>query len=168
MPISPYLRALREKIGTTLLEVPTAAAVVFDNRDRVLLVKHHDGGQWTTPGGILEPHETPADAAVRETWEETGVMVELTHVIGVFGGPSCETIYSNGDRIAWVATVFAARIVHGEPRADGEETLEARFVERGELATLSGRPHLKLFLDAAFDHERGAYFEPPTWRPEGL
>jgi 8-oxo-dGTP pyrophosphatase MutT (NUDIX family) len=33
---------------------------------------------------MIEPFELPADAAVRETWEETGLFVELTGLIGVF------------------------------------------------------------------------------------
>ena len=44
---------------------------------RILLVRHVEGNQWTTPGGLIEPEETPADAAVREAWEETGVESEL-------------------------------------------------------------------------------------------
>jgi 8-oxo-dGTP diphosphatase len=41
---------------------------------RVLLVRQH-GGRWSTPGGHLDFGESPEDAAVRETMEETGVRV---------------------------------------------------------------------------------------------
>src|SRR4051812_37211449 len=116
MPMSEYIRALRMKIGNTVLEVPTAAVLVFDAEHRVLLARHAESGLWTAPGGMIEPHETPADAAVRETWEETGVLAHLTRVIGVFGGPLCDVTYRNGDQLAWVATLFAARPVRGEPR----------------------------------------------------
>ena len=75
--MSDYIRGLRDKIGTTVLEVPTASVLVFDDRQRVLLVRHVEGNDWTTPGGMVEPYETPADAAVRETWEETGLFVAL-------------------------------------------------------------------------------------------
>ena len=166
MPMSDYIRALRARIGSTVLEVPTAAVLTFDDRDRVLLVRHCEGNLWTAPGGMIEPHETPANAAVRETWEEAGLFVRLTHVIGVFGGPTCEASYANGDKLAWVATVFGARPVRGAPRPDGEETLEVRFFERGEIAGLRCKPHLSLFLDAAFAQQPGAYFQPPTWAPE--
>jgi 8-oxo-dGTP pyrophosphatase MutT (NUDIX family) len=47
----------------------------------VLLVRHVEGNDWTTPGGMIEPLETPADAAVRETWEETGLHVELESLL---------------------------------------------------------------------------------------
>src|SRR4051794_32710585 len=106
MPMSDYIRDLRTRIGTTVLEVPTVSVVTIDDRDRVLLVRNLEGNDWTTPGGMMDPYETPADAAVREMWEETGLHVELTNIVGVFGGPHCTSTYPNGDRLAWVATVF--------------------------------------------------------------
>ena len=75
MPMSDYIRGLRERIGTTVLEVPTVSVLVFDAQQRVLLVRHAEGNDWTTPGWMIEPYETPADAALRETWEETGLLV---------------------------------------------------------------------------------------------
>src|SRR5437879_12205121 len=108
MPMSDYIRGLREKIGTTLLEVPTVSVLTFDERERVLLVRHVEGNDWTTPGGMIEPYETPSDAALREMWEETGLLVELTQIIGVFGGEPCASTYSNGDKLSWVSTGFSA------------------------------------------------------------
>ena len=165
MAMSEYVRALRTKIGNTVLEVPTAAVLAFDADGRVLLARHAESGSWTAPGGMIEPHETPADAAVRETWEETGVFVHLTRVIGVFGGPLCAVTYRNGDQLAWVATLFAARPLRGAPRADHEEMLDVRYFERRELATLPCRPHVRLFLDAAFRQDERAWFAPATWEP---
>jgi non-canonical purine NTP pyrophosphatase (RdgB/HAM1 family) len=51
----------------------TASALVFDADRRVLLVHHVKSGLWLPPGGHVEPGETPAEAAVREVREETGV-----------------------------------------------------------------------------------------------
>ena len=89
MPMSDHMRALRAMVGPTVLEVPTVSVLVFDAQQRVLLVRHAEGNDWTTPGGMIEPYETPSDAAVRETWEETGLHVALTRIIGVFGGGLC-------------------------------------------------------------------------------
>jgi ADP-ribose pyrophosphatase YjhB (NUDIX family) len=165
MPMSDYVANLRRKVGHDLLEVPTVSVLTFDDRDRVLLVRHGESGMWTTPGGMIDPYETPADAALRETWEEAGIRVELTHVIGVFGGPVCATTYANGDRIAWISTVFGARHVSGELRPDNLETVEARYLDATEVASVPCRPHVRLFLDAARAGAPGAYFQPPTWRP---
>ena len=103
MPMSDYIRNLRAMIGTTVLEVPTVSVLVEDAQNRVLLVRHVEGNDWTTPGGMMEPYETPADAAVREMWEETGLFVTLTGIVGVFGGPLCSSTYGND--VGWSGTV---------------------------------------------------------------
>lgn len=163
--MSDYIRGLRDKIGTTVLEVPTSSVLVFDDRQRVLLVRHVEGNDWTTPGGMVEPYETPADAAVRETWEETGLFVTLTHVIGVFGGPLCASTYANGDQVAWISTVFGATVAGGDLQPDGEETLEARYVERAEIGSLRCKPHARMFVEAGYAATRIAQFQPSTWHP---
>jgi 8-oxo-dGTP pyrophosphatase MutT (NUDIX family) len=165
MPMSDYMRGLRTKVGTAVLEVPTVSVITFDSKARALLVRHVETGEWTTPGGMIEPYETPADAAVRETWEETGLYVKLTRVIGVFGGEPCTTRFANGDELSWVATVFAAEPVAGTLRPDGEETSEVRYFEHAKLSTIRCRPHVALFLAAAYASDATAHFAPATWRP---
>jgi ADP-ribose pyrophosphatase YjhB (NUDIX family) len=163
--MSDYMRRLRSMVGTTVLEVPTVSVVAYDESDRVVLVRHAEGGDWTTPGGMIEPYEIPADAAVREAWEETGLVVELTGLIGVFGGPVCTSTYANGDSLSWISTVFAARPVGGTLRPDGEETLDVRWFSRDEVCQVRCKPHVALFLDAAWAAHRSGHFQPATWRP---
>jgi ADP-ribose pyrophosphatase YjhB (NUDIX family) len=165
MPMSDYVRALRAKIGTAVLEIPTVSILTFDDRRRVLLVRHAEGNDWTTPGGMIEPYETPSNAAVREMWEETGLHVALTHIVGVFGGELCTSTYSNGDKVSWISTVFAAEVLGGTPMPDGIETLEVRYFERDELNGVRCKPHVPLFLDAGYSGQRGAHFQSPTWQP---
>jgi ADP-ribose pyrophosphatase YjhB (NUDIX family) len=72
-------------------------------------------GSWAQPGGFLEVDETVAEAAIRETLEETGLLVEPGALIG---------IYSRLEA-AVVSLVFEARIVGGAPRTT-PEALEVR------------------------------------------
>ena len=167
MPMSEYMRRLRAMVGTTVLEVPTVSVIAFDDADRVLLVRHAEGDDWTTPGGMVEPFEVPADAAVRETWEETGLFVALTGLIGVFGGDLCTSSYANGDRLAWVATVFAAAPIGGTLRPDFEETLDVRWFSRDDVTRVRCKPHVALFLEGAWSANRLGHFQPATWRPPG-
>jgi ADP-ribose pyrophosphatase YjhB (NUDIX family) len=165
MPMSDYIRDLRAKIGTTVLEIPTVSVLTFDVQRRVLLVRHAEGNDWTTPGGMIEPYEIPTDAAVREMWEETGLHVRLTRIVGVFGGPLCASTYANGDRVAWVSTVFAAEAVGGDLRPDGVETLETRYFAHSDVGSVRCKPHVKTFVDAGYASPHDAAFQPPRWRP---
>ena len=167
MPMSDYIRRLRSMIGTTVLEVPTVSIITFDDAGRVLLVRHAEGNDWSTPGGMIEPYEIPADAAVREMWEETGLHVELTRLIGVFGGRACTSTYANGDELAWVSTLFGARPLRGELRPDGSETLDARYFSPGEMARVRCKPHVAMFVEAARSPQPHAHFQPATWQPAG-
>ncbi len=63
--------------------VPSVTVITFDDRGRVQLARHADAGVWVAPGGCVDPHESPADAADREMWEETGLLVDPTRVLGV-------------------------------------------------------------------------------------
>ena len=51
----------------------SARVILADGADRLLLFE--SGGFWFTPGGGIEPGETIEQAATRELWEETGLMI---------------------------------------------------------------------------------------------
>jgi 8-oxo-dGTP pyrophosphatase MutT (NUDIX family) len=166
MPMSDYMKALRAKIGTQLLESPAVSVVARDEAGRILLARHSERGKWVTPGGAVEPLETPADAAVREMWEETGVTVELTRIIGVYGGPEFLVRYGNGDEASYLMIVFEARPIGGTPRPDGVEVLEVRYFREDEVKALDLSPWMPEVLPDVFAGSHGA-FRRPTWRPAG-
>ncbi len=62
-----------------------ASALVFDESGNVLLIReNYDRRRYGLPGGALESGETPVEAAVRETREETGVDVAAGPLVGVY------------------------------------------------------------------------------------
>jgi len=162
MTMSNYFKRIRSKVGTDLLQVPTAGVLVFDERGRLLLVKNADDQRWGIPGGLIEPMETPSDAAIREVWEETGLKVELDCIAGVFGGPECVTKYPQGDQISWVATIFFAHVAGGEFRPDQVETLDVAFIAIEDLDGYACRPHVRQFLDAVRGQSGRTWYPPPT------
>lgn len=166
MPISDYLRALRAKIGRDLLLMPSVTGVVFDESRRLLMVLHADRGIWVLPGGCVDPGETPADALVRELWEETGLRVEPVALRGVFSGPEFLVRYDNGDEAIYVMTVFECRVTSGSPRPDGVETLDLRYFTAAEAAALPTPPWARALLPKLFA-PHGPGFAPPTWEPPG-
>ncbi len=136
MPMSSYLRRVRERVGHDLLVLPGVTGLVFDGAGDVLLVKHAAGGEWGAPGGAIEPDESPYDAVVREVREETGLDVEPIALRGVFGGPELRVNYPNGDETAYVTAIFECVILGGALAADRVEVTEARFVAPGAMGSL--------------------------------
>jgi ADP-ribose pyrophosphatase YjhB (NUDIX family) len=131
--ISPHIRDLREKVGHSLLLLPSTAVLPKDDAGRLLLVRLVDTGNWATIGGAVEPNESPRDSAIREAEEEAGVGVALGAILGVLGGPDYRVTYPNGDESAYVVTVFDARVVDGTPRPDDDETSEVGWFPSEDL-----------------------------------
>jgi 8-oxo-dGTP pyrophosphatase MutT (NUDIX family) len=166
MPMSAYLRDLRARVGTARLILPSVTGVVRDGAGRVLLVQQRDGEVWSTPGGSVEPDETPADAVVREVWEETGLLVAPAGVLGVYGGPAFVVRYANGDETQYVSTIFSCVVRSGVLRADGQETVATRYCTAEEARALPLAQWLASVLPVLFDPTPAlAWFELPRWSP---
>lgn len=66
-----------------------AFAALFDDTGRILCAQRGYGARtWTTPGGMVESGESPVDAVCREVLEETGWVVRVEHLIGVYSVPT--------------------------------------------------------------------------------
>ena len=100
-----------------------AAAIIQNTAGNVLLVQQNYGSHaWGTPGGVVEPGETPMEAAIRETSEEVGLNVTLSHLIGIY-------LLQGGGWPDILAHVFVADVLSG---------LE-HIVDTGEIARLEWR-----------------------------
>ncbi len=82
-------------------------AAVFREDGRVLAIQRQDSGDWQPPGGVLELAETFEEGARREVLEETGVVVHVQRVTGVYKN------MPNGI----VALVFRCRPIAGTAQA---------------------------------------------------
>lgn len=101
---------------------PSAAAWVID-QERVLLIRREDNGNWSMPGGAMDPGESLVACAVRETLEETGVKIEVTGVGGIWTDPLHRIEYtSDGEVRQEFTVVYRARARDGEPRTSSEST----------------------------------------------
>ena len=125
----------------------TVACVVAMG-DRYLMVEETVNGRiaWNQPAGHLDDHESLADAAVRETLEETGWTVELQHLIGVHQWRSTE----HGDAV--IRFSFAARAVsHDRARPLDVGIRSAQWLTRSEIAARGEQlrsPLVLLSIDA--------------------
>jgi 8-oxo-dGTP pyrophosphatase MutT (NUDIX family) len=148
VPTSPYIQRLRSFVGHELLLIPAAAALVEDASGRLLLVRRSDTLQWAAVGGAIEPGESPEQAAVREAAEETGLRVTIDRLVGVVGGGEFEITYPNGDRVAYISTVYSARATSGEIHVDDDEVVEASWFSVAEIKVLDLQPFTRALLFA--------------------
>jgi ADP-ribose pyrophosphatase YjhB (NUDIX family) len=93
-----------------------ADAAILDDSGRILLSLRADDRRWSLPGGWLEPNESPADAAVRETREETGLEARVLGLVDVFS-PRAGAL---GVVHSLVAVVYACEVVGGEMQPSHE------------------------------------------------
>jgi mutator protein MutT len=142
--------------------MPCVAAII-KKEGRILMQQRADDGRWGMPGGAIDPGESPAQAIVREVYEEVGLKVRPRQVLAVFGAfPRFRHFYPNGDEVHLLVTVFACDIVGGELRCQQDEVTDVKYFEPAEAARLTARRYpAELF--AATRHL--PYFE---WRDEWL
>ena len=162
--MSDYLRRVRSRIGNEFLLMPSVTALVLDTDGRVLLVRPARRDVWVAPGGAVDPDEAPQNAVVREVWEETGLLVEPTHLRGVFGGPEFRVWYANGDEVGYLMAVYQCRATGGTLRPDRQEIAEARYFPAEELSSLTLARWARLVVPELM-RTRGTWIPPVTWRP---
>ena len=78
--------------------VPAVNVVVVNHAGAILLIRRADNGNWALPGGGIDLGESVAQAAVRETFEESGIECGITGIVGIYSDPKHVTFYtSNGE-----------------------------------------------------------------------
>lgn len=93
---------------------PAVSAVIFDRRGRLLLQQRSDGGQWGLPGGSVEIGESVLDAVAREVHEETGLIVKVRRLIGVYSAPALQLVrYPDGNVWHYVSISFECTVRGG-------------------------------------------------------
>lgn len=135
--------------------VPACGVLAADDSGRALLQRRRDTGQWAIPMGKQELGETPSQCAIRETLEETGVLTELTGILGVYSDPGHIVAYSDGEvRQEW-ELIFLGRPVSGTLTVN-DEASDVRWVAPSDLEALDIHPtqrrQLRDWLTRAWPH----------------
>ena len=123
------------------MDIRVAAYAVIIDGGKVLLShwNEHGGSGWSMPGGGIDPGEDPADAAVREIFEETGYHAELDELLGVHSHviPADQRARANAGPLHAIRIVYRAHVTGGELTHEvGGSSDEARWVALDDVAGL--------------------------------
>lgn len=126
--------------------VPSVTVIVLNDAGELLLVLKTDNKRWALPGGGMDPGEYIAQAAVRETKEETGMDIEVTGVVGLYTNPHHVIAYDDGEVRQQFSVCFTTRLLGGQI-ATSSETSEVEFVNLSRLGDLNIHPSMRLRID---------------------
>lgn len=134
MPIPPHVADLRSHVGHAMLWLATARTVAVDGQGRVILGRYPGSETWAIPGGVIDPGEHPADAAVRECYEETGVLTvpEALTSVTVSG----LVLHDSGDLTQHLDITFRCRAQSGQARTGDGEFQDVRWHDTAALPAL--------------------------------
>ena len=119
--------------------VPSVNVVVVNGEGSILLIRRTDNGNWAVPGGAVDLGESVAQAAVRETLEESGIKCETTGIVGIYSDPRHVILYtSNGEVRQEFSIVLTARALSGQPTPSSESS-EVRWIGYPELRGWDGQ-----------------------------
>ncbi len=149
LPMSFYPTDLRRRVGHGLLLLP----VVVTDEGQVLMQRRSDNREWGIAGGVIEPGELPARTVVRETFEETGILVRPQELLGVYGGEWTPFVYPNGDPVEPTLVVFRCRPIGGKLAMTDAESIELAFCDPASVLTVAGFKDMSLFewMQASFE-----------------
>lgn len=116
--------------------VPSVAAAIFDADNRILL-QEKSGEPWSLPAGMIEPGESPRIAVIRETEEETGLIVTPSRILGVFGGEQFRYVYPNGDQVEYTIILMHCSIIRDTGVIADSETKSLDYFEKDSMPELA-------------------------------
>jgi 8-oxo-dGTP diphosphatase len=126
--------------------IVSAAAIVINDKNEILLIKGPRRG-WEMPGGQVEEGESLAQAAIRETKEESGVDIEIVRFCGVF--QNVEKSICN--------TLFLAKPIGGEPMATSE-SFETGFFSIEEALTMVTWKNFRERIECCLKQAEGPFY----------
>lgn len=158
------LLPLRTTVFSRMSPVVAGAAAVIDREGRILLMRRSDSHLWAMPGGQMEVGETPAEAVVRETLEETGILCIPKALVGVYDSRIWDKDIAH--HVYKFTFLCEPQDEQSSEPFDGRETLEIRWFAEGDLPADLYEGHYKRISDSyiAKDGNVQAHFD---WHKAG-
>jgi 8-oxo-dGTP pyrophosphatase MutT (NUDIX family) len=132
--------------------VPSVNVVVVNEAGDILMIRRTDNGDWAVPGGATDIGEFVAEAAVRETLEESGIECSITGVVGIYSDPKHVILYtSNGEARQEFSVVLTARPLGGH-LIPSSESSEVRWVPASQVLEYTMDRSMRIRIDDYLAH----------------
>lgn len=116
-----------DRIAKNGIIQPGCSAIIYhDAGEKVLLTQRTDNGRWCLPGGRLDSGESVEECCVREVLEETGLIVEVKKMVGVYSNPHMLIEYTDNS-VQILGLCFEAVVTGGDLRLSDETTAYGYF-----------------------------------------
>jgi ADP-ribose pyrophosphatase YjhB (NUDIX family) len=137
--------------------VPSVNVVVTNDEGEVLLIRRSDNDNWAVPGGAVDLGESVAEAAIRETREESGIDCQITGLVGIYSDPRHVILYtSDGEVRQEFSILLTARLTGGHP-TPSSETSDVRWVGIGELDNYGMDRSMRMRVNHFLERGNGPY-----------
>ncbi len=157
-----WLETVGQGVAGYVTPKVAVAAIVANERGEILLTQRSDSGIWLYPVGWADVGYSPAEIAVKEVYEETGIEAEPVSLITVLDG-----LRLGFARIPMYSLVFHCRMLGGELKGHPLETRAVGFFARDALPQPLAGFHRwgELAFRAIDGEEFPADFDPPRTPP---
>lgn len=155
VPIKKIVPVIEEKNGYRTPKVDVRA-VVFNEKDQILLIQENVDGKWAMPGGWSDISYSPAEVAEKECMEEAGLKVKAKRLLAVMDKqkqgmpPTFEYVY----KIYLLCEKLDNSI------STGSETSDVRWFDENNLPELSQPRNTEAQIAMMYEYYRGERTEP--------
>ncbi len=130
---------------------------VLNEKNEVLLIQRADNGFWALPGGCHDLGETPRECAIRECREESGYVVQVTGLLGVYSSNRYDYVNYPWKENEFCHILFRAEVIGGKAATSTESTGVGWFSEENIPPLSDGH---KPRVEFGFKSSREANFQP--------
>ncbi len=164
--VQEWLESIGEGVPGYVTPKVAIGAIVGNEAGEILLVQRKDSGIWLYPTGWADVGYSPAEVAVKEVSEETGIDCEPTRLLGVIDGQRM-----GFSRFGMYMLLFHCRATGGELQGHPLETSDVGWFAEGALPEVTAGAQWwgPMAFAAINGEERDATFDPvrsPVWRTE--
>ena len=154
-PIEKIVPVIQETNGYKTPKVDVRA-VVFNEKDQILLIQEKIDGKWAMPGGWTDISYSPGEVAEKECMEEAGLRVKAKRLLAIMDKqkqnmpPAFEYVYK----------IFLLCEKLGDEISTGSETIDVGWFDINNLPELSLPRNTKEQIQMMFEYQRGERTEP--------